>query len=426
MQRITGVNLESGSLEISVVEAGLGGCKSVKTDRVALPETGREKAVVIADTFRRLKKDYAPRGVVIGLPLRVFSHKMIDMPAMSRSDLKKALLFELEKHLPLPIDEYIFDFLILSGEKGRVRTLVFSLRMELVSEIAGYAKDAGIELMAIRCSTLVTLGALLDAVREKSVHGICVTVTESAYEVQGLRDAMPAYVKSLTRDADPSGEIERLSNLFPGQIYFTGQIDNALADRFRGRKLQLPLPQALALSGLRKKGLQLNFLPPELQRQRPDFYPYLIGGMAALSVFIFLLTGVVSYYKDQNALKSIEARRLLIKGKAAGVIDARKKLDALQSNRKVLSDFVNRNSVIIRALRDLSSLLPEDSWLIAIGIDDKGKVEIEGFTRKTSSLVMALENSRSFKNVSYSAPVISKEGEERFALKMEVEGIEKE
>jgi hypothetical protein len=46
---------------------------------------------------------------------------------------------------------------------------------------------------------------------------------------------------------------------------------------------------------------------------------------------------------------------------------------------------------------------------------------MEGFASRTSDLVVALEKSKAFKNISFSAPIISRDRQERFALKMEVE-----
>ncbi|MBS1127041.1 MAG: Fimbrial assembly protein (PilN) [Nitrospirae bacterium] len=86
-------------------------------------------------------------------------------------------------------------------------------------------------------------------------------------------------------------------------------------------------------------------------------------------------------------------------------------------------DFQNRSNLSIRILNTLSNTLPTDSWLMNLSIDDKGKVEVEGFTKKTANLVVALEKSKAFKNISFSAPIIAKNSEERFALKMEVEGF---
>jgi hypothetical protein len=67
-------------------------------------------------------------------------------------------------------------------------------------------------------------------------------------------------------------------------------------------------------------------------------------------------------------------------------------------------------------------VLPKDAWLVSFSADEKGKVEVEGFTKKTSDLVIAIEKSRAIRNVSFSSPIVAKDGEERFSLKLEVDG----
>jgi Tfp pilus assembly protein PilN len=71
-------------------------------------------------------------------------------------------------------------------------------------------------------------------------------------------------------------------------------------------------------------------------------------------------------------------------------------------------------------MRDLSRAVPADTWVINLSVDDKGNIEMEGFSRKTSDLVLALEKAGLFKSIAFAAPIISREGEERFSLKLEV------
>jgi hypothetical protein len=111
-----------------------------------------------------------------------------------------------------------------------------------------------------------------------------------------------------------------------------------------------------------------------------------------------------------------------MRAKEAGVIEQRKKLESLQSDGRVLLDFLGRSNAAIRALRVLSEVLPKDAWLVSFSADEKGKVEIEGFTKRTSDLVMAIEKSGAIRNVSFSSPIVAKDGEERFSLKLEVGG----
>ena len=48
---------------------------------------------------------------------------------------------------------------------------------------------------------------------------------------------------------------------------------------------------------------------------------------------------------------------------------------------------------------------------------------MEGFSPMTADLIVALEKSKAFKNIAFSAPIISKDKVERFALKMEAGGF---
>ncbi len=409
-------------MSAAVVDAGFRGSRTVKSEDLSLPTQRAERAEFIAETLKRWKKEHAPGGIVIGLPLKNFSHHLFEMPSMSRPDMKRALQFELEKYLPIAVDEYVFDFISIPLEKGRASVFAFAVKKELVTEIARYARDAELDILSIRPSTVVSLCGLLDVAGEKNISGLFVNVTESAYEIAGLRNSMPVYLKGFPKDADVAGEMERLLALYPGRVYFMGNIDPAVAGKFNSRKFELPLPNGLALSEVKRTRYSLNFLPSEFEKQKPDYFPFIVGGLAAVSLLFFLLTGMVSYYKEWRTLRSIDVKRASIRTKEAGMLQARRKLESLQGDRKILLDFLGRSNTVVKAMRELSEALPKDAWLVSFSADEKGKIEIEGFTKKTSDLVMAIEKSKAFSNVSFAAPIISKDGEERFSLKLEVDG----
>jgi hypothetical protein len=422
VRRILGVSIGPDLLGMELVESGLTAKRTVKTENLALPAAKEERDLLIASSLARWKKEYSPDGAVIGLPLQRFSHQVIDMPAMKRNDLKKALLFELEKYLPLPVDEYLFDFMALPGEPGRAKVLVLSIRREVVRESTSMAAAAGIGVLSVRCNTLASFRGLLDTAGEKNVSGLFVHATGEGYEISGIKNSCPVYLKGFSKNTDMVRELERLAVLYPGPVYLMGDADQAVTEKFRVRKFQPSVPRALALSAVQKHPLSLDFVPEGLAKTAVDPYPYLIGGLAAASLGVFLLTGATVYYKEWRTLKDVQAKNSAISARAAGVLAERKKLDALRRDRKTLGDFRSGSNVAIKVLSELSEILPKDAWLINIAVDDRGKVEIEGFTGKTSSVISALEKSKAFKNVAFSAPILARDGEERFALRMEVEG----
>jgi Tfp pilus assembly protein PilN len=426
MPKILGVNIDSGSLEASLIDSTFRSIKHMKSERVALPENREERNSVMLAALTKWQKEYMPAGVVIGLPLQNFSWRAIEMPSMKRADMKKALFFELEKYLPLPMDEYLYDFLITGSGKTApniLKILVFSIKKEILNGLLKMVKEAGMDILSARCSTTDILCGVMDIAGEKKLEGIFVNATDDAYEIAGLRGSMPLYMKRVPKPAHMKDEIEALAIQYPGRLYVTGPMEQSVTGQFNSRKFQVLTPDLLAVSFVKKSPLDLNFLPDEFIKQKKDYYPYIIGGLAAATILFFLLTGVISWYKDRRALAEVESKLATIKNKASGIIEAQKKLDLLQNDRSVLLDFQNKSNLSIRILSTLSTTLPTDSWLMNLSVDDKGKVEVEGFTKKTANLVLALEKSKAFKNISFSAPIITKDSEERFALKMEVEAF---
>jgi len=426
MPKILGVSIDSGSLNASLVDSTFRSVKHIKTERAVLPENREERNTVMAAALTKWQKEYMPKGVVIGLMLQNFSWRTIEMPSMKRADMHKALLFELEKYLPLPVDEYMYDFLVTGNGKtgpNMVKLLVFSIKKEILKALLKIAKEAGMEILSVRCSTIDILSGVMDIAGEKKLEGIFVNSADDAYEIAGLHDSVPVYMKRVPKTSDVKEEIEGLTMSYPGRVYAAGPMEQSVIGKLDSRKFQLLTPDLLAASFVKKTCFNLNFLPYEFVKPKKDYYPYMIVGLAAATILIFFLTGVVTWYKDRRALERSEARISTIKSKASGMIEAQKKMDLLQNDRKVLIDFLNRSNRSVRIVSTLSKTLPVNAWLISLSIDDKGRVEMEGFSPATADLIVALEKSKAFKNISFSAPIISKDKVERFALKMEVEGF---
>ena len=155
---------------------------------------------------------------------------------------------------------------------------------------------------------------------------------DDAYEIVGLHDSMPVYMKKVPKTVEVKDEIAALAIQYPGKLYVAGPMDQSVTSEFNSRKFQVLTPDLLASSYVKKTFLNLNFLPAEFIKEKKDYYPYIIGGLAAATVLIFLLTGVMAWYKDWRASAEIEAKISAIKSKASGTIEAQKKLDLLQSD----------------------------------------------------------------------------------------------
>lgn len=404
---------------MSVADRQLKRITYLRSEGIALPAGREEGNTVLSEALQQWKNAYAPSGVVVGLSLQLFTCKLLDMPVMGREDMRKALLFELEKHLPLAVDEYLFDFLMIRTAKG-MKTLVLSIKKEMVSSVVKLITAAGLEVLSVRCRVMDVLNSMLGVSGEKNMKGIFVLATDDGYEIAGVEDSLPHAMKRISVGTGLAETLEAFRRSYPGKVLCSGTIDQLIAERFAMTKAQITVPNALIFSFVQRTRLNLEFIPRELIRQKKDLYPHIIAGLAIAALCLYLLTGFVAYFKDARALRRIESRIESIKSKASGVIEARKKLDMLQDDRKTLLTFQTRSNMAIRVLKDLTTVVPDNAWIINLAVDEKGLVEIEGFSRKTSDLVTALDKSNLFKGITFAAPILSRDGEERFSLKFEV------
>lgn len=419
MPRLLGLDIDSKYIRMSVADRRLKRITYLRSEGIGLSADRDAGNAALTEALQQWKKNYAPSGVVVGLSLQLFTCKLLDMPAMGREDMRKALLFELEKHLPLAVDEYLFDFLMLRTDTG-MKTLVFAIKKHAVSALMKQITDAGMAVLSVRCRVMDVLNTLIGISGGKNMQGIFVLATDDGYEMVGIEDSLPRSTKRITAGADLAGALEAFGKSYPGKIYCSGPVEQLIAERFAMTKSQITVPNALIFSFVQRTRLNLEFIPQELVIQKKDLYPHIIGGLAAAALCLYLLTGFVAYVKDARALRRIESRTATIKSTASGVIEARKKLEALQDDRKTLLAFQNSSNLATRVLKDLTKVVPDNAWIINLVVDEKGFVEIEGFSRKTSDLIMALDKSKLFKNIVFAAPILSRDGDERFSLKFEV------
>ena len=419
MPKLLGVEIDSRRIRMAVAELRFRTVRHLKSTEIPLTGEKEERTAALSAAFLQWKKEFSPDGIIIGLPLQYFSCTSVDMPLMAKDDLRRALRFELEKHLPLPVDEYEFDFLAAKGQAG-FRTLVFSVRKEIINDLHKIVTDAGMELVSLRCRTIDLMNGMAALSTEKQMKGIFVHAADDDYELAALDDTGVVHMKRVPVQRDLAEELERSREQYPGKVYASGDFEQRPLDRFAVQKAQISPPYALLSSYASRKGFDLEFVPPELRRQRRDYYPYVIAGCTVSAVAFVLLTGFVTYFKDAYTLNRIESQINAIKAKASGVIETRKKLDEMLDARNEMVAFRDRSNLAIKAMRDLSRAVPADTWIINLSVDDKGNIEMEGFSRKTSDLVLALEKAGLFKSIAFAAPIISREGEERFSLKLEV------
>jgi hypothetical protein len=416
--KIAGLNIEGDRLRAVVLDR-----KWRSTERVAALERDMagedDRTAALGEFLRELRTTHGATGVVIGLGFQYFSHQYVDVPLKAEPEIRAALGFEMEKHLPLPPGEYVIDFHMAEATDAGTRNLVLAARRDRISWIVEAAANAGIALLGVRCTMTDALSECMDT---RNTQGVVFAFQEAdAFCLVGIEGSRLAELKVLRRGSNPAIEMKEMFTRFPGGIYIAGVEERIQFKLLNAMDLPYDLPELLAASASGKRSIDMDFRPPEARPVSRDPYPIVIGALAALCVLLYLATGILGYYRDSSALADVESRLAEIKSTSNELVSVRNELMDLRKRLNFLKEFRHRRNSPIQALGDMSGVLPADAWLTGFNAEENGSVLIRGYARRAADIVKPLEQSAHFRSVEFASPVTVVSNRERFSISMEVE-----
>ncbi len=233
-------------------------------------------------------------------------------------------------------------------------------------------------------------------------------------------------------------EMDRLTPFAAAQVYYDVTVLERQPEQRRLRVELTVLPRVgvdPVLAQLRQQGLQpdaldvaggrpgLNLLPPE-QRARRGFWERRLH--AALMVVTLLLIAAA-------VILPIWQQRLLVIGVMNKVGQLRQAADQTLTLRNQLDQTLEASRMLARKketlpprvdlLRELTLILPDDTWLERVQI--KGDtVQLIGQSAKASALIGIVESSKLFNGAGFASPVTTdpRTGKERFVLGARIGG----
>jgi Tfp pilus assembly protein PilN len=422
--KVAGLSIEDSRIRASIVSKGIGPAKSLATDELTLPPNPEERNTVFKDALEKWKDSYGISGVVVGFGLSHFSHRTVELPVRSSEDIKNALVFEMEKYLPLEPDQYSLDFHTIESTKEGSNNIVLAIRKEKLRWIFDCLTEAGLKLLGAKCTALEAANELVSTVNISDA--LMVYPLDEAYQIVGLRGSNPELLRVAKTREEASAGIEKLLGSYGKALYVAGEKSAMEFDRFNPRTLPVNAANLVAATVTGRRQIKTDFAPEEFIAPKKDYYPYTLVLLCAACVAIFFSTTVLAYIKDYRALKLVTSRIEELRTETREVIESERKVSAAQENYRFLLKFKSGKNMKIRILVELSGILPRNAWLTSLSADEQGKLEIEGFADKAADIITPLENSPLLKDVEFSSPVTVKEGLERFSLKMQVEQTAKE
>ena len=126
---------------------------------------GEHSKETIVQAIRRAVEalNIKEKRVVISVAGQSVVVRQVLFPKMSEDELKSAIRYEAEKHIPFNIDEVYLDAQIVDEKTGdnKIKVLIVAAKKELIDERLTYLTEAGLEVEAIDCDSIAITNAFI-------------------------------------------------------------------------------------------------------------------------------------------------------------------------------------------------------------------------------------------------------------------------
>jgi general secretion pathway protein L len=130
---------------------------------------------------------------------------------------------------------------------------------------------------------------------------------------------------------------------------------------------------------------------------------------------------------EERKLAALDREISLRRGDVKKVEALKKALEDAQKEKTAIRAFKTSRPMDLILLKELTAILPKKAWLSRVRIADR-VVEIEGYAASATELLPKLEASPYFQKVDFASSTFRDThiNADRFAIKMEIEGLPEE
>lgn len=455
-QSSVGIHVEQDRLNMVFLKSSfrgivLGDQRTVAIDASMSPEERMEALSAQIRNFAEANHVPPSSEIYMAVPRKEVLCRWIDLPSAAGENLRETVGYEMEKFTPFPSDALYFDVRVVQEDQGdgQMKVLLLAVRKKAVEPILDVMNRIHLGVSGLESVSSALVNSIAaDTVKEiPGGNGRMVLFSDDGHlEGIALRKNQILFSKYAETDAtegDPvtesafrmveelrekaTGEDPLSSVLCAGEP-FNDAVVKDLAERgnlrvdrvnpaSRGLLSPVLLPAyGLALKGVRKVPLNINFLPRELRKKasRVAFY------------FLFALSLLALLFIAGWLGSSIAHQRLLLdrlNGELETLSTDVQRIQRLEGKVKALEeeiDFLNgisaRRVRVLDLLKELTERIPETAWIQRFSFN-ADTIEIEGYADTASDLLSLLEASPRFGNAGFLSPITKgRDGKERFRI----------
>lgn len=397
-------------------------------------EAYMEKIVPAGKTSQQILSTLAPqisssRDIVMNIPRRFVFMKIIEMPLLKVADLKKALEYEVEEHIPYPIRDVIYDFCIIN-QTEKTRILLVAVPKAMVESYLESIEGIKACDVSVSVSSLALLNLCL--LQEHGKDWILCHLEKECTEIFVVKDGDLSLVQTIQEQSET---IRVLQEYSAEKIIFTGEDARQLRIKLGDCAEELALPDsiklspqikytspvaiALALNSLSSSGLKVNLHPKkesqakkELNKQIKTFIL-----LSILIIFCINLLFLINIKRMENTLQLTKTEINRIQPKVASIIGSKTSLERFKKNMEKLNKVTLDTPCYLDVLSKLTLIVPTETQLESVNIKGK-ECRITGWTPSVTALLTAIEKSSAFERVEIVGGITMESNLERFEIRM--------
>ncbi|RMG72572.1 MAG: hypothetical protein D6710_04605 [Nitrospirae bacterium] len=382
-----------------------------------LPLKAENSKEELIDRLKGLSSEYDVTDCVLLTSFRYCSSGLKTLPVTQLSDLETALPFELEKSLPLPINDYQITFDIVEKHKGQSTVLYCTILQRQINHYKSIINASGLELKSIRVGFFELYKAFLTKIKGSVQDFLFITKEDDKFCLAKITNGRLLSIRHIKNINQLTFELEEIlgENTLPLYLVNCEGFDFESAKKERITITDEEIVRAV----FSKKKPRIDFHSSYKEEQKIK-YNYTLLLLLSLSIILYLSSYLIPYFLDVSALGRVNTELNKIKSEASDVLTMNRELQTLKERLREIEEIRGRAMVSVRALQVLTEKIPENTWLYNFKYNNQF-FEIQGLSDSATDLIKPLEDDEMFRNVRFTSPIVTRNKKDRFRIRMELE-----
>jgi Tfp pilus assembly protein PilN len=404
---------------------------------------------VVADELKDGKARY-----VLCLPKSWAIVQTAEFPVAVKENLSNVVSYELDRLTPLTANNAFYDYKQLWENQEKLSILLAVAKADQIKPYLDALQAKGIFVGKLNISSFVIVSLIQNTY--KNVNSVFISFNDKFYECGVIINNFTIRTVSGVvekKDDSPIDYVIRqtypLFNLLTGCGSPVRIVVNTSEQNYKkfqeklskfplfnlDRDVKLNTPKGdkelsyNAVGGFLETVIadknDFNLLSKKNDRQNKT--PFL--STIILSVIIFLIGAfyiVAPIVIEQKKVEEIDSHINSLKPEMKKIDALKKEIEFISADIDIINNFKKQSTLSMVILKELTSILPEKTWLTRVRITENN-TEIEGYAASATAIIPKLENSKYFQKAEFASPTFRdpRQNNERFVIRMELKNENK-